>query len=336
VKKEYKHLNVVFLNTLSEHWVPGIEKLEKEFPNAAFIKNSNPDDRAKLLETANVIITGRITEDEIHSAKNLKIIFVPFTGLNHFPLQLIKEHNILISNTHAQSKYVAEKAVALALALLGRIVEYHNGLKKGNWFRLFDANDTWQSIRGKTCGILGYGSIGKNIAKLLKAFDCRIIAFKKHIGSRDKSEYLNTDEITDNLSEVLDKSEIIFVCLPLNKETKGLLTGKALINLQGKYLINVARGEIIDESALFTALKDGTLNGAALDVWYNYPGKNRKEPVFPSNKPIYELPNVVISPHKSSNTTDAINAMIDDTLENIRSYLITGKTINTVDKERYY
>lgn len=329
-------MNVVFLNRLSEHWRPGIEKLEKEFPNAAFKKNSNPDDRAELLITANVIITGRITEDEIRSAQNLKIIFVPFTGLNHFPLKFIKERNILISNTHAQSKYVAEKAVALALALLGRVVEYHNGLKKGNWFRLFDANDTWQSIRGKTCGILGYGSIGKNIAKILSAFECRIIGFKKHLGTRDISEYTYADEITDNLTEVLDKSEIIFICLPLNNETKGLLSGKALINLQGKYLINVARGEIISENALFSALKEGTLAGAALDVWYNYPGKNQEGPVFPSNKPIYELPNVVISPHKSSNTTDAVNAMIDDTLENIRSYLLTGKTKNAVDKELYY
>lgn len=336
MKKEFRNLNVVFLNRLSEHWEPGIKKLESEFPNAAFIKNSNPDDRAKLLETADVIVTGRINEDEIRSAKKLKIIFVPFTGLNHFPLKLIKERNILISNTHAQSKYVAEKAVALALALLGRVVEYHNGLKKGNWFRLFDEDDTWQSIQGKTCGILGYGSIGKNIAKLLKAFECRIIGFKKHIGSRNKSECRYADEITDNLSEVLDKSKIIFVCLPLNNETKGLLTGKDLINLQGKYLINIARGEIISENALFSALKEGILAGAALDVWYNYPGKNQEGPVFPSNTPIYELPNVVISPHKSSNTADAINAMIDDTLENIRSYLLTGKTKNTVDKERYY
>lgn len=327
---------VVFLNRLSKHWEPGIEKLKKEFPNVSFIKNSNPNDRAKLLKTAYAVITGRITEDEIHSAHNLEIIFVPFTGLNHFPLQLIKERDILISNTHAQSKYVAEKAVALALALLGRVVEYHNGLKQGNWFRLFDEDDTWQSIRGLTCGILGYGSIGKNIAKILKAFECRIIGYKKHISNRDISENKFADEITDRLGEVLEKSEIIFVCLPLNNETKGLLAGKVLINLQGKYLINVARGEIIDEDALFTALKVGTLAGAALDVWYNYPGKNRKEPVFPSNKPIYELPNVVISPHKSSNTADAINAMIDDTLENIRSYLLTGKTKNTVDKERYY
>ena len=87
-------MNVVFLNRLSEHWEPGIKKLESEFPNAAFIKNSNPDDRAKLLETADVIVTGRINEDEIRSAKKLKIIFVPFTGLNHFPLKLIKERNI--------------------------------------------------------------------------------------------------------------------------------------------------------------------------------------------------------------------------------------------------
>ena len=329
-------MNVVFLNRLSEYWEPGISRLEKKFPDVTFAQNSNPDDRANLLETAHVVVTGKLTEDEIKSAQNLKIIFVPFTGLDGFPLKLIKERDILISNTHAQSKYVAEKAVALALALLGRVVDYHNGLKQGNWFRLFDEDDTWQSIQGKTCGILGFGSIGKNIAKLLKGFDCRIIGFKKHLGNHDISEYEYADEMTDNLNEALSKSEIIFVCLPLNTETKGLLSGKVLINLQGKYLINVARGEIISEDALFSALKYGTLAGAALDVWYKYPGKNLKEPVFPSNKPIYELPNVVISPHKSSNTIDAINSMIDDTLENIRSYLLTGKTKDIVDKEQYY
>lgn len=322
---------------LSEHWEPGLSNLEKDFPQVTFIKDSKPEDRKNLLESADAIITGRLSEDEIKSAGNLRIIFVPFTGLNGFPLKLIKERNILVSNTHANAKYVAEKAVAMILALLGRVVEYHNELKKGNWFRSFDYDDNWESIQGKTCGILGYGSIGKNIAKLLKSFDCRIIGYKKHIVKENKQEYQFADEITNNLDEVITKSDIVFISLPLNSETKGLISDKILSAMMGKYIINIARGAIIDEDALYTALKEKTLAGAALDVWYNYPGRDQDhEPVFPSHKPIYELPNVVISPHKASNTKEAIYAMIDDTLENIRSFLITGKTNNLVDKEHMY
>ncbi len=328
-------MEVVFLNNLSEHWEPGLSNLEKDFPDIKFIKNSNHEERLKLLRSADAVITGRLTKEEIENAPNLKIVFVPFTGLNSFPLELLKERNILISNTHANAAFVAEKAVAMILALLGRVVEYHNGLKQGEWFRSFDYSDTWKSIQGKTCGILGYGTIGKNIAKILKAFGCKIIGFKKHI-DKNPEEYKYADELSNNLTEVIDKSEIVFVCLPLNTETKGLLTSGVMSLMEGKYLVNIARGEIINEDALYTALKDGTLAGAALDVWYKYPGKNQNEPVYPSNKPIYDLPNVVISPHKASNTKEAIVAMIDDTLENIRTYLLTGKTKNLIEKERYY
>ncbi len=327
-------MEVVFLNRLSEHWEPGLSELENEFPGVTFTKDSSPEHRAKNLKTADAVVTGKITEEEIKNAPNLKIIFVPFTGLNGFPLQLLKKRNVLISNTHANARFVAEKAVALILALLGRVIEYHNGLKQGNWFRSFDYSDVWQSIQGKTCGILGYGNIGKNISKLLKAFDCRIIGFKKNIHKNIQMEYV--DELTNNLREVIDKSNIVFVCLPLNKETKGLLSEKILSTMKGKYLVNIARGEIIDEDALYNALKDGTLAGAALDVWYKYPAKNQTEPVFPANKPIYELPNVVISPHKASNTKEAIQSMIDDTIENIRLYLSTGKPKNPVEKESMY
>jgi len=328
-------LEVVFLNKLSIHWEPGLQNLEKEFPDVRFIKNSRPEDRIKLLATADAVITGRLTNNEIEISKNLKIVFVPFTGLNSFPLELLKERNILISNTHANASYVAEKAVAMILALLGRVVEYHNGLKQGEWFRSFDYSDTWNSIQGKTCGILGYGSIGKNIARMLKVFDCKIIGFKKHLSS-NPGEYKYADEISNNIMEVIAKSNIVFVCLPLNRETKELLSSRVLSSMEEKYIVNISRGEIINEDALYTSLKDGTLAGAALDVWYKYPGKNQNKPVFPSNKPIYELPNVIISPHKASNTAEAIEAMISDTLENIRTFLLTGKTKNLIEKERYY
>ena len=326
--------NVVFLNKLSSYWDKGLNELIHEFPSVSFIRNSNPEDRPSLLKTADAVITGRLTNEELITAENLKIVFVPFTGLNSFPLEQLKERNIHISNTHANARFVAEKAVTLILALLGRVIEYHNELKKGYWFRSPDDSETWTSIQGKTCGILGYGSIGKNIAKFLKAYDCKTIGFKKHI-HKDITKYKYADEVSSDMDKVISGSDIVFVCLPLNNETRGLISGDILSKMQGKYIVNIARGDIINEDALYTALKDGTLAGAALDVWYNYP-RNKPEPVFPSNKPIYELPNVVISPHVASDTREAIDAMIDDTIENIRTYLKTGTPLNLIDKERYY
>src|SRR5438477_9884900 len=200
------------------------------------------------------------------------------------------------------------------------MVEFHNDLKKGFWHRSLEGEDMWTTLQNKSAGILGYGSIGKNIAKFLKPFGCKIIGFKKHI-NRNPAD---SDEISNDLQYVINKSEIVFVCLPLNSETKDIINESILKNMKGKYLINVGRGETVNENALYNALKNGTLAGAGIDVWYNYPGK-KSEPVFPSHKPIYELPNVVLSPHKSSHTVEAINAMINNTFENIRQYILTGK-----------
>jgi phosphoglycerate dehydrogenase-like enzyme len=257
---------------------------------------------------------------EIEQAGNLKVIFIPFTGLNTFPVEIIKKKNIIISNTHANAPYVAERAVTLALSLLGRVVEFHNDLKLGKWNRSIEDNDMWTTLQNKTCGIIGYGNIGINIAKFLKAFKCNVIGFKKHT---DNFKDDIADEITGDLSYVLNKSDIIFVCLPSANETKGLLGVELLMKMKGKYLINSGRSDTVDEEGLYNSLTSGVLAGAALDVWYNYPGK-KVEPVFPANKPFWELPNVILSPHKSSHTTQAVKAMIDDTIENIRSYIITG------------
>ncbi|MCC7159160.1 MAG: NAD(P)-binding domain-containing protein [Ignavibacteria bacterium] len=314
-------MNIVFLNVLSEKWEEKYSELKKEFPEVNFSNSTDPEERSKVIETADAIVTGRLTEEELTNAKKIKAIFIPFTGTNNFPLQYIKRRNIILSNTHANAKYVAERAVTLALALLGKVVMFHNALIKGVWNRTDDDDHLWESIHGRRCGILGYGHIGRNIAKLLKAYECKITGFRKNISS-EKDEY--ADVITSDLHYVIDNSDLVFVCLPLNAETKDLINSQILQKMKGKYIINVGRGATINEEALYNSLKSGILTGAALDVWYNYPGK-KTEPVYPANFPFWELDNVILSPHKASSTPDAIAAMINDTAENIRAFILTGK-----------
>ncbi|NOS84280.1 MAG: hydroxyacid dehydrogenase [Ignavibacteria bacterium] len=314
-------MKILFLSRLSEDWDAPLKSLREEFPEEEFVINDNPEERINELQSSDAVIAGRLTSGEIESAEKLKAIIVPFTGLNNFPLDVISKKNIKLYNTHANAPYVAEHAVAMALALLGKVVEFENDLKKGIWNRTKESDDMWNSIRNKNIGILGYGHIGKFITKYLKAFDCYIIGFRRNVNSESDDI---ADEISNNLDEVITKSDVLFNVLPLNPETKHIINTEKISKMKGKYLITVGRGETILEEAMYNGLKDGTLAGAAIDVWYKYPGKS-EEPVMPANFPFWELPNVVMSPHKSAHTPRAVKAMIEDTCENIRKFIISQR-----------
>lgn len=311
-------IEILFLNTLNDYWKNKVSSLQKEFPEVKFIANNNSSDRAKCLSSADAVVSGRLNEQDIDNAPNLKTLFVPFTGLDTFALDKLRERGITVYNTHSNAGVVAEHAVALALALLGRVVEFHNELQKGFWHMSIEDKDMWTSLQGKTCCIIGMGHIGQAVAKLLKSFNCKVIGVKRNLPEKNPGF---ADEVTVSLTNAIAKSEIIFVCLPLTDDTEGLINEEVFSNMKGKYLINVGRGKTIDEKALYDALKNGALAGAAIDVWYNYPSRKNPEPVFPSKFPFHELPNVILSPHKSSHTTGAIRTMIDDTIENLRNYL---------------
>lgn len=313
-------MNILFLNKFNDHWKEKFYSLKKEFPGVEFTATFNPDERAAALRKADAVVSGRLSKEEIESSPNLKAIIVPFTGLNNFPVDTINEKKIAVYNTHANAPTVAEHAVAIALALLGRIVMFHDDLKRGKWSRSIEADDMWVTLQKKAVGIVGLGSIGKHIAKYLEPFGCKVIGFKKN---PEKMLPEGVNEISTDLNYVINNSKIIFVCLPLSDDTKDIINKDILMKMKGKYLINVGRGTTVNEEALYNSLKDGILAGAALDVWYKYPGKSN-EPVMPANFPFHELTNVLFSPHKSSHTPEAVNAMIDDTIENVRKVILTG------------
>ena len=314
-------MKILFLSRLSEDWNEYLNKLKEEFPGVEFEINDNPEERIYELKYSDAVIAGRLTAEEIESAEKLKAVIVPFTGLNNFPIDLINKKNIKLYNTHANAQFVAEHAVAMALALMGKVVEFENDLKKGKWNRTKEADDMWTSIRNRNIGILGYGHIGKYLAKYLKAFDCYIIGFRRNL-DLDSNDF--ADEISNNIDEVIAKSDVLFNVLPLNPETKHIINAEKIAKMKGKYIISVGRGETISEDAMYNGLKDGILAGAAIDVWYKYPGKS-EEPVMPANFPFWKLPNVVMSPHKSAHTAQAVRAMIEDTCENIRKFIISHK-----------
>ena len=326
-------MKLLFYSRLNRLWLEKIKQLRNEFSEVDFVTDVQKVDSE--IKNADAIVAGEITLAVIQRAKKLKIIFVPYVGIDALPLDYIKTHGIRISNVHGNARYVAERCIALALSFYGKIIDYHNDLKQFQWHGYWakgTLSDTWESIQGKTCSVIGTGEIGKYIARYLKVFDCRTIGFKKRPVT-EKLEFF--DEITTDLNEDLEKSELIFVTLPLTEDTKGMFSAEILTRLKGKFLVNAGRGLIIDEEGLYRALEEGILTGAGIDTWYNYPEKGETK-AKPSKYPIHKLPNVILSPHLAGFTSQAAGLNIEQAIENIRSYIQTGKAKFEVDPDVMY
>ena len=160
-------------------------------------------------------------------------------------------------------------------------------------------------LTGKTLGILGYGHIGQALARRARAFDMNILAIRRDLSAaHDGLADLGGPE---RLDEVLRRADYLAIALSLNEATRGLIGARELALMKASaYLINVARAEIVDGDALYHALADGRLAGAALDVWYRYPQDDR--PTLPADQPFHELPNVLMTPHVSGGTQGTIQS----------------------------
>lgn len=292
-----------------------------------------PKDIDYVLEDVEIIVTGYLTEEQVDKAKKLKAIFIPWTGADKLPWKKIKERNIIVSNSHGNGKMVAERALSLSLALLGRIIEFHNDLEKGIWHGFavgFKEEDYWYSLQRKNVAILGTGVIGRHLAKLLKGFDCHITGFK-----RSKEQIAGFDRIVTSIEEAISDAQVIYLALPLTEKTYKIIDEKMFEKMRGKFLINVGRGELIDEYSLFKALNENILRGFASDVWYKYPSKD-EQVILPFNFPIHKFKNVVLSPHVGGFTIEGQQGRIDELFENIESFLKKGFPKTAVDPELMY
>uniref|UniRef100_A0A7C3N8X5 Hydroxyacid dehydrogenase n=1 Tax=candidate division WOR-3 bacterium TaxID=2052148 RepID=A0A7C3N8X5_UNCW3 len=326
-------MEVRFAGCKSDYWKGKINQLKEKYPEISFFE-INRDFEKEEIEFTDILITYRLKKEHVEFSKRLKYLFVPYAGLNNFPLQVLKEKNIIVCNSHENTKYVAERAFALTLALLGKIVLFHNDLKKGFWHREGLYKEYWETLRGKKCSIIGAGNIGIDLAKFLKVFNCEIMGVKKRLKNYEKIQ--NFDLLTDDINKALSFGQIIFLTLPLTKESENLINEKNIYLLEGKYLVNVSRGKIVNEKVLYDSLKNKILKGAALDVWYTYPKEGEENKKLPSNYPIYELDNVVISPHKGAHTREAEEGDIDFTVSNLTN-LLEGKDLkNIVDLDKGY
>lgn len=284
--------------------------LQKFAINYHFVdrKNKIIDEKIKTL------ITGSFENDELTYYPNLENIIVPFTGINQLDLHFLAEKGIRIFNTSAHSCFVAERALSLTLCVLGKIVFFHKGLEKGLWAdRTSGAGGTgikWSSLYNKKVAIYGYGSVGKELKNLLSPFKCKIGILNYKNRSFDEVDSFKT------LEELASWSDVFIVCAPLNEATQGIINKAIFKKLNGSVLINVARGPIIEEDALFNSLNENALKGFASDVWYNYPTEEITN-CKPSKYSLEFFDNVVMTPHNGGTEENADKVKYIDVAEQL-------------------
>lgn len=253
-----------------------------------------------------ILIADHPQRAHLEASPQLRALIIPYTGVPEETLTLMAEfRRIAVHNSHHPAGPTAEMAMALLLAAARFLVPADRALRAGDWTR--GPVPKAVGLEGKTVLILGYGEIGQRVARVCHALGLQVLAVRRQVQApRPLDVPVDIHPLAD-LAQLLPRAHVLMVTLPLTPETRGLIGAAELARLpRGALLVNVGRGPIVDEPALYTALRDGVLLAAGLDVWYHYPpDKTVRTHTPPATYPFHELDNVVMSPHRGGFTADS-------------------------------
>ncbi len=255
----------------------------------------------------NIRAHARFTDRVLQHAPRLRLISIWGTGVDNVDLEAAGRRGVTVTNTPAvNADAVAEHAIALMLAVMRRVPALDRDVRGGQWPR-----GLLVQARGKTLGLVGLGAIGSRVATIARALGMTVLAWTYR---RDDARATAAGARPASLEAVLREADVVSLHLRLSAETRGFLGADRLALMKpAAFLVNTARGALVDKEALVAALRDARLAGAALDVFH-------EEPV-PAGDPVLTLPNVVLTPHNAGMTREVIEAGLHRAVENIEHFL---------------
>lgn len=290
----------------------------------SFADSYEPAHQQALAASAQALVPGFATVDEalLAAAPAVRWVHKWGIGLDAIDQQALRRRGIALAITAGgNAGPVAELAIGLMLAVYRRIPYVNQAIREGAWPTPEMRETCWQ-LAGKTIGLVGFGAIGRMLAHRLAGFDPHILYHDPQAASAEDEARLGVTRM--DLTEVLASSDIVSLHLPLLPNTRRLIDAKAMAAMKpGAVLINTARGGLVDESALFEALRSGHLRGAGLDALEQEPP--------PLDHPLLSLPQVVVTPHAGGGVFDNVAPVARHVFRNLQA-LVSGQPLSQVDR----
>lgn len=303
----------------------------------------NFDEVSALLEPdTEILYTFRVPRDLLDRSPSIRWLQLLSAGCDYLLDSPVMRSDVKIttgSGIHAIP--IAEHVLAMILALYRRLPETMAAQSRREWLDRNEVVRKTRELRGRTVGIVGYGSIGREVARLAKPFGTTILAMKRDPARRSDAGYTVEDTGDpagsipekfygpDRLMEMLPECDVVVVAVPLVEETRGMIGRRELNAMKpGSFIINIARGEVIDEAALIEALKEGPLGGAGLDVFDH-------EPLEPESE-LWGLNNAILTPHVSGGSRPIQRRAFEVLIENLGRYTRGDPFLNLVDRDQGY
>jgi len=286
-------------------------------------------ERTRILEAAEVLFVWN-WQRELRPAEretlHPRFVQLLSAGADQLPFDQLPPNADIASNAGAYAEPMAEHALAMTLALLKRLPQHHAELAAGVW----DQTSVSLPVKGAVCAILGFGGIGKATGRLLRALGARIHAVNTSGRTDEPVEFVGT---LDDLDAVLGAADVLVVALPLTRRTRGLLGARELGLLKPTaILVNVARGAIIDQAALYEHLRTHPESSAGIDAWWVEPFASGE---FRVEHPFFDLPNLLGSPHNSALVSGIMEQATARAAANIVRFLRGGAVAGVVRVQDY-
>jgi D-3-phosphoglycerate dehydrogenase len=299
----------------------GLERLREAGHDVETAYDVEGEALHEAVSDANALVVRSGTEvdrDLFEAAPDLIIVGRAGIGVDNIDIDAATDHGVIVANApDGNVRAAAEHTVAMTFAVARSIPQAHVRLKAGEWAK---GEYLGTEVNNKTLGIVGLGRVGQEVAKRLGSLGMDLVAFDPYIGEERASQL--GAELAD-LDEVLDRADFLTVHTPLTPETEGLVGEAELAQIEGGYLINCARGGVVDEEALAAAVEDGVLAGAALDVFAEEP--------LPDDSPLLAVEDIVVTPHLGASTEAAQENVATSIADQILSAFAEEPVVNALN-----
>lgn len=308
-----------------------VERLRKDFPKVEVTQRDTSSDTESYLSDAEVLVTWSLSAPQLAAASKLKWIHSPAAAVHALLIpELVASHIVVTNGSEVHAPAVAEHVITMVLALAKELPQAACFQQKHEWgqSQMASGKPGVRDFAGATLGLIGAGSIGREVARLASALGMKVIAVRNDV-SRGTPQHIDRVYGMPDIDKLLREADYVVLAVPVTPQTSGLMSAERISQMKPEAcLINVGRGQLLDEAAFLEAIRARKIGGAALDVFVEEP--------LPKNSPLWDLERVLITPHTAGVSNRTWERQYAFFAEDLRRYIGGEQLLGLVNKQRGY